>query len=82
MRKNVELTGVCFFPGHAMRLTYLISPYDLLDPKKKQVVPLTVDEINTRNLGYSVTVCIEGSAAHKLQVVPIVSTQRGPNGVK
>lgn len=66
-----------------MRLTYWVSPYDLLDQKSLSEVPMTVEQVNKRNLGYSVSVCMEASTAHKLQILPLVSSQqRGANSNK
>lgn len=65
-----------------MRLTYWLSPYDLLDQKTMSEVVMTVEQVNKRSLGYSVTVCMEASTAHKLQISPLVTSQRGSNGNK
>lgn len=72
-----------------MRLTYFVSPYELLD-KEKGLQPLTVELLtlgkpsastglaslvapsHTR-VGHSATVLLEGSAANKLQLSPIIS---------
>ncbi|KAF4519193.1 hypothetical protein B566_EDAN013486 [Ephemera danica] len=37
-----------------MRLTYFVSPYDLLDEKSHTSVPLTVEAVVSKNLGHSV----------------------------
>ncbi|XP_066993755.2 mediator of RNA polymerase II transcription subunit 1 [Anabrus simplex] len=66
--------------GHAMKLTYLVPPYELLDQKSKTLLPLSVEEVTSKNLGYSVMVCMEGSTAHKLQTAPIMTVNRSPNG--
>ncbi|CAK1556361.1 unnamed protein product [Leptosia nina] len=75
--------------GHAMRLTYFVSPYELLD-KDKGLQPLTVDLLTegrpassnglatlvtpTRTpIGHSALVLLEGSTANKLQLAPIIS---------
>lgn len=55
-----------------MKLTYFVSPYDVLGAKQ----PVTVDYLNQNQLGSSVTICLEGSAAHKLQTVPIVTLSK------
>ncbi|GLH15871.1 Mediator of RNA polymerase II transcription subunit 1 [Gryllus bimaculatus] len=65
---------------HAMRLTYLVPPYELLDQKTRSAIPLSVDEVTTKNLGYSVMVCMEGSSSHKLQTSPLITVNRSPNG--
>ncbi|XP_046992764.1 mediator of RNA polymerase II transcription subunit 1-like [Schistocerca americana] len=66
--------------GHAMRLTYLVPPYELLDPEKHTMHPLTAEEVINKGLGFSVTVCVEGSATHKLQTAPLISINRSPGG--
>ncbi|CAH4027327.1 unnamed protein product [Pieris brassicae] len=76
--------------GHAMRLTYFVSPYELLD-KDKGLQPLTAELLTdgrpspsngltslvtpSRTLiGHSALVLLEGSAANKLQLAPIISS--------
>ncbi|XP_021921531.1 mediator of RNA polymerase II transcription subunit 1 isoform X2 [Zootermopsis nevadensis] len=66
--------------GHAMKLTYLVPPYDLLDQQTNSSLSLSVEEVTSRNLGYSVMVCLEGSAAHKLQTTALISVNRSPSG--
>lgn len=68
--------------GHAMKLTYFVSPYDLLDKEKGTMEPLTVETVTSRNLGFSVTICMEGSTSHKLQTTTIISVNRTINGKK
>ena len=58
-----------------MRLTYFVSPYEVLETKKE----LTLDLIYKSNIGCSVTICLEGSAAHKLQTAPLVSINKNSN---
>lgn len=65
--------------GHAMRLTYFVSPYDLIDTDLEDIEPISVDTILERRLGYSVTVYMEGSTAHKLQTSTLISV-RSHNG--
>lgn len=60
------------FSGHPMRLTYFVSPYDVLETKKE----LSVELIIKSKIGSSVTVCLEGSAAHKLQIAPLISVNK------
>lgn len=55
--------------GHTMKLTYFISPYEALAAKQE----LSLEYINQNQMGSFVTICLEGSAAHKLQTVPIIS---------
>uniref|UniRef100_A0A1Y1L2C4 Mediator of RNA polymerase II transcription subunit 1 n=1 Tax=Photinus pyralis TaxID=7054 RepID=A0A1Y1L2C4_PHOPY len=66
--------------GHPMKLTYFVSPYDLLDTETAELKPITVESVISKNLGYSVTVCMEGSAAHKLQTTTLITVNRNFNG--
>uniref|UniRef100_T1J8I3 Mediator of RNA polymerase II transcription subunit 1 n=1 Tax=Strigamia maritima TaxID=126957 RepID=T1J8I3_STRMM len=66
--------------GHPMKLTYFISPYDLLDMETKSSIPLTVDTVVERQLGQYVTVCIESSTSHKLQTQSLMSITRTNDG--
>ncbi|KAF5288427.1 hypothetical protein FQR65_LT02079 [Abscondita terminalis] len=66
--------------GHPMKLTYFVSPYELLDVEKGELKPITVEAVTSKNLGYSVTVCMEGSAAHKLQTTTLITVNRNFNG--
>uniref|UniRef100_A0A8D8LNG0 Mediator of RNA polymerase II transcription subunit 1 n=1 Tax=Cacopsylla melanoneura TaxID=428564 RepID=A0A8D8LNG0_9HEMI len=63
--------------GHAMMLTYFVSPYDLLDLKNKISKPLSTDSID---IGYSVTVSMESSGVHKLQITTLVTVNVNPSG--
>ncbi|CAH0398408.1 unnamed protein product [Chilo suppressalis] len=80
--------------GHAMRLTYFVSPYELLD-KDKGLQPLTGDLLTLGKpsassglaslvapshtpIGHSATVLLEGSTANKLQLSPIISGGQRP----
>ncbi|XP_049873543.1 mediator of RNA polymerase II transcription subunit 1 [Pectinophora gossypiella] len=82
--------------GHAMRLTYFVSPYELLD-KDKGLQPLTSELLTNGKpcansgaaalvapshtpIGHSATVLLEGSTANKLQLSPIISG--GQRGAK
>ncbi|XP_055854764.1 mediator of RNA polymerase II transcription subunit 1 isoform X2 [Episyrphus balteatus] len=68
--------------GHPMRLTYFVSPYDLINLEMKSMIPLTVDLVTSKNLGMSVTVNLEASSANKLQILPTVSfTKEGMTDV-
>ncbi|XP_055692700.1 mediator of RNA polymerase II transcription subunit 1 [Lutzomyia longipalpis] len=62
--------------GHSMRLTYFVSPYELLDLEAKSLTPLSVDVVHARNIGTSVTVNLEASASQKLQVQPILTVDQ------
>lgn len=64
--------------GHPMKLTYFVSPYDLLDPVTRTSREVTAETLN--NVGQSVSVCMESSSAHKLQTSPIVTITRTPDG--
>lgn len=66
--------------GHPMKLTYFVSPYDLLNVEKNEIEPINIDTIISKNLGYSVTVCMEGSAAHKLQTTTLITVNKNING--
>ncbi|KAG5890718.1 hypothetical protein JTB14_026024 [Gonioctena quinquepunctata] len=66
--------------GHPMKLTYFVSPYDLLNTEKNEIDPISVENIVSKGLGYSVTVCMEGSAAHKLQITSLITVNRNING--
>lgn len=63
-----------------MKLTYFVSPYDLIDEEKGDLEPMTVDGVIGKGLGYSVTVCMEGSAAHKLPTTTLITVNRSING--
>ncbi|KAJ8959121.1 hypothetical protein NQ318_022378 [Aromia moschata] len=66
--------------GHPMRLTYFVSPYDLINIEKNDLEPVSVEMVVGKSLGYSVTVCMEGSAAHKLQTISLITINRNING--
>ncbi|ERL89217.1 mediator of RNA polymerase II transcription subunit 1 isoform X2 [Dendroctonus ponderosae] len=66
--------------GHSMKLTYFISPYDLLNVDKHEIDAISIDSIISKGLGYWVTVSIEGSVAHKLQTTPLITINRSMNG--
>lgn len=68
--------------GHPMRLTYFVSPYDLIDVNKFDIDPISIEAVTSKSLGYSVTVCMEGSAAHKLQTTTLITVNRNMNGMK
>lgn len=55
-----------------MKLTYFISPYDLIDASTKTCIPLSIDTVMEKKLGHSVTVSIESSTAHKLQTTSLI----------
>lgn len=75
-----------------MKLTYFVSPYELLD-KDKGLQPLSVELLTLgkpqasnglaslvapshTQIGHSATVLLEGSAANKLQLAPIISNRQ------
>ncbi|GIY77928.1 hypothetical protein CDAR_572831 [Caerostris darwini] len=66
--------------GYSLKLTYFISPYDLLDPETKSSIPLTAETVIERGLGQSVTVCIESSTAHKLQTTSLITITKTTDG--
>ncbi|XP_055601022.1 mediator of RNA polymerase II transcription subunit 1 [Uranotaenia lowii] len=61
--------------GHAMRLVYFVTPYDLLDLEAKKMKPLTTEVIFADKIGCSVTVNLEASTANKLQIQPLLVQQ-------
>ncbi|XP_034948266.1 mediator of RNA polymerase II transcription subunit 1 [Chelonus insularis] len=66
--------------GHPMKLTYFVSPYDLIDQDNRIIEQLSPETIITRKIGHSVTVCLEGSTAHKLPTSSIITVNRSPTG--
>lgn len=77
-----------------MRLTYFVSPYELLD-KEKGLQPLSVELLTQGKpaaatglpslvapshtpLGHSALVLLEGSGPNKLQLSPIISGGQRP----
>lgn len=68
--------------GRPMKLTYFISPYDLLDEKRRISFPLSIDIITEKKLGYSATVCLQNfdKNFYKLQTTPLISTARKSDG--
>lgn len=66
--------------GHPMKLTYFVSPYDLIDEETETSDTLNPEIIIKRKIGYSVTVCMEGSTGNKLPTSSIISVNRSPTG--
>ncbi|KAJ8972690.1 hypothetical protein NQ317_001711 [Molorchus minor] len=66
--------------GHPMKLTYFVSPYDLINVEKNDLDAISIETIINKKLGYSVTVCMDGSAAHKLQTDSLITVNRNING--
>ncbi|KYQ60577.1 Mediator of RNA polymerase II transcription subunit 1 [Trachymyrmex zeteki] len=66
--------------GHPMKLTYFVSPYDLIDEENRTYDTLNPDTIIKRKIGHSVTVCMEGSTGHKLPTSSIITVNRSPTG--
>ena len=67
--------------GHAMKLTFFVSPYELIDRSSKTALPLNIETVTSRNLGYSANVCIESSnRCHKLQTAQLISVQKANDG--
>lgn len=64
-----------------MKLTYFVSPYDLLDIKTKTAVSLTIDVVVEKKLGYSATVCIESAEKNcKLQNQSLITVSHVKEG--
>ncbi|XP_020295798.1 mediator of RNA polymerase II transcription subunit 1 [Pseudomyrmex gracilis] len=66
--------------GHPMKLTYFVSPYDLIDEETETSDILNPEIIIKRKIGYSVTVCMEGSTGNKLPTSSIIAVNRSPTG--
>ena len=63
-----------------MRLTYMVTPYHLLDTESRQLLPLTVETVTTRGLGLWAEVCLQSSTAHRLQTASLISVEDRPDG--
>lgn len=63
-----------------MKLTYFVSPYDLIDEENRTYDALNPDVIVKRKIGHSVTVCMEGSMGHKLPTSSIITVNKSPTG--
>lgn len=59
--------------GHSMKLTYFLSPLELLDLQTKSIAPVTPELVHTKRVGHSVTINLEASVAHKLQIQSILN---------
>lgn len=59
--------------GHPMKLTFFISPMELLDAKSQSLLSCTAELVHTKRLGQSVTINLEASVAHKLQIAPTLN---------
>ena len=68
--------------GYAMKLTYFVSPYDLINLETKNCEGLSLDAVISKKVGHSVTVCMEGSTAHKLPTYSIITVNRSSTGKK
>ncbi|KAL1498003.1 hypothetical protein ABEB36_008869 [Hypothenemus hampei] len=67
--------------GHPMKLTYFVSPYDLLNVDKHEIDAINIESVISKGLGHWVTVCMESSVSHKLQVVTLTTgASKGLNG--
>ncbi|KAK7078708.1 Mediator of RNA polymerase II transcription subunit 1, partial [Halocaridina rubra] len=62
--------------GHAMRLVYFVSPYELLDVATGRSITLTTDTPSSRDLSHYVTVNIDSSTSHKLQTTTLMNIQQ------
>ncbi|KPM12059.1 Mediator of RNA polymerase II transcription subunit 1-like protein 2 [Sarcoptes scabiei] len=64
-----------------MKLTFFVSPYDLIDVKTKTIFPMTVDVIKEKSLGYSVTIGLEDSEQnHRLQIQSLLVVKQQNDG--
>ncbi|XP_042868908.1 mediator of RNA polymerase II transcription subunit 1-like isoform X1 [Penaeus japonicus] len=68
--------------GHAMRLVYFVSPYELLDVQAGRSITLTTETPSSRDLSHYVTVNIDASNSHKLQTTTLMIITKQPNGKK
>lgn len=59
--------------GHPMKLTYFISPMDLLDLQSQSMHTITAEFVHSKKVGVSVTINLVASVAHKLQIQPILN---------
>ena len=66
--------------GHPMKLTYFVSPYDLINQENRICDQLSPDVVSLRKIGRSVTICMEGSTAHKLPTTSIITLNRSSTG--
>lgn len=71
-----------FVTGHAMRLVYFVSPYELLDVQAGRSITLTTETPSSRDLSHYVTVNIDASNSHKLQTTTLMIITKQPNGKK
>ncbi|CAB0015736.1 unnamed protein product [Nesidiocoris tenuis] len=62
--------------GHPMKLTYFVSPYDLLDPAARNRPMKLPPGEGPLTVGTHVSVCMESSSANKLQIQPLVTISR------
>lgn len=60
--------------GRHMRLTYFVSPYDLLDVEQKQAKELGPDDPLPKDIGLWVSLGVESSPPRKLQTMPLIVT--------
>lgn len=63
-----------------MKLTYFVSPYDLIDQESHNCDTLSLETIVLKKIGHSITVCLEGSTAHKLPIANIITVNKNPAG--
>lgn len=59
--------------GHPMKLTYFLSPTELLDLTTQSMNTATVEFVHTKSIGQSVTINLQASVAHKLQIQPTMT---------
>ena len=65
--------------GHPMKLTYFLSPMEMLDLQSQSIQTLTADFVHAKKVGLSVTINLTASVAHKLQIAPILNVGDGQN---
>jgi len=63
-----------------MRLTFFVSPYDLLNEKSRTSIPLTIENVTLKHLGQSVEVCNEASGHYKLPVSSLITVTTSSSG--
>ena len=67
--------------GFPSRLTYFVSPYDLIDKETKTAIPLTVETVISKKIGFSASLCLESSnRSHKLQTTSLISISKSTEG--
>ncbi|XP_067929237.1 mediator of RNA polymerase II transcription subunit 1-like [Watersipora subatra] len=66
--------------GLPTKLTFFITPYDFLSEKVPTGHPMSIESIQSLDLGMSATIGIEQSSTnHQLQTIPLSNFTRGPD---